>query len=154
MFKRKLQKWGVAKYATSDKMDRVVESLQRTNERELTQPCPDKEMVVEGQKVMLSQVKRYMRRKRNSVVSHGDTNGEFMKRRDGKSNPVLRSGHFGQLDDSYAATGLRSEKTQGNSAATESLFANHRDFDCEWNPVSASDDELTLFLQIGQRQRQ
>jgi hypothetical protein len=77
MFKRKLQKWGVTKYATSDKMDRVVESLKRTNERELTQPCPDIEMVVEGQKVKLSQVKRYMRRKKNSLASHADTNDDF-----------------------------------------------------------------------------
>jgi hypothetical protein len=76
MFKRRLQKWGVAKNATSDKMDRVVESLKRTNERELTQPCPDKEMLVEGYKVTLSQVKRYIRRKKSSRASHADANDD------------------------------------------------------------------------------
>lgn len=77
MFKRKLQKWGVAKNATSDKMERVVESLKRTNERELTQPCPDKEMLVEGYKVTLSQVKRYIRRKKSSQASHADSNDDL-----------------------------------------------------------------------------
>jgi Asp-tRNA(Asn)/Glu-tRNA(Gln) amidotransferase C subunit len=79
-FKRKLQKWDVKKNATSDKMNRVVESLKRTNRQELIQPCPNKEMVVEGQKVTLSQVKRYIRRNNIPVASQDDTNHEFLYR--------------------------------------------------------------------------
>jgi hypothetical protein len=77
-------------------MDRVVESLKGTNERELTRPCPDKEMVVEGQKVTPSQVKRYMRRKNISVISQSDTNDDVLM-------PGLRSDHPGQLLDAYTA---------------------------------------------------
>jgi hypothetical protein len=77
-FKRKLQKWDVKKNATSDKMNRVIESLKRTNRQELMQPCPNKEMVVEGQKVTLSQVKRYIRRNNISVASPDDTNHGFL----------------------------------------------------------------------------
>jgi hypothetical protein len=79
-FKRKLQKWDVKKNATSDKMNRIIESLKRTNGQELIQPCPNKEMVVDGQKVTLSQVKRYIRRNNISVASHDDTNHEFLCR--------------------------------------------------------------------------
>jgi hypothetical protein len=79
-FKRKLQKWDVKKNATSDKMNRVVESLKRTNRKELIQPSPNKEMVVEGQKVTLSQVKRYIRRNKIPVASHDKTNHEILYR--------------------------------------------------------------------------
>jgi hypothetical protein len=143
MFKRRLQKWGVAKYATSNKMDRVVEILKRTNERELTQPSPDKEMVVEGQKVTLSQVKRYLRRKKNSAASNDDKNDESVGRWDGKTNQALRPSYFGQPDDSYAATELGSQDIEVDSAMNDYWFADPRHFDeVESCHVSASDAEL------------
>jgi hypothetical protein len=144
MFKRRLQKWGVAKYATSNKMDRVVEILKRTNGRELTQPSPDKEMVVAGQKVTLSQVKRYLRRKKTSAASNGNKNDEFMRRWDDQSNQALRSSRFGQPDGSSAATELGSQDTEVDSVMGDDWFADFGLFDpkVEFRNVSASDAEL------------
>jgi hypothetical protein len=61
-------------------MNRVVESLKRTNRQELTQPCPNREMVVEGQKVTLSQVKRYIRRNNIPIASQDDASHDFLCR--------------------------------------------------------------------------
>lgn len=135
MFKRKLQKWGIAKYATSDKMDRVVESLKRTNERELTQPCPDKEMVVDGQRVKLSQVKRYMRRKNIPVITRSNTNDDALKRLDGRSDPGLRSEHPGQLLDGYTAMGFTLEDPSQDPDLSDFLSVNRRTLDGECSLV-------------------
>ena len=61
-------------------MNHVVESLKRTNRQELIQPCSNKEMVVEGQKVTLSQVKRYIRRNNIPIASQDDTSHDFLCR--------------------------------------------------------------------------
>ena len=87
-------------------MERVIECLKRTNERELTQPCPDKEMVFDGQKVRLSQVKRYIRRKNISVTSHGDTKNECLERVASRSDSELRSDLFNNQYDDCTARGF------------------------------------------------
>jgi hypothetical protein len=74
MFKRKLRQWNLVKNLRARDMEQILQSIRVTNE-DLQKRSSDREISVDGHKVRLSDLKRYIRRRDSSRTASPEVGG-------------------------------------------------------------------------------
>lgn len=122
-------------------MEHILQTLKITNERELLQRSSDREIRVDGHKVRLSDVKRYMRRRQRSRTRSASDDEAPLQPDEHKSKPPRQTEPLGAADVLSTATipGSPPASLFGADDSQMEVFA-QLDLDALFSPISYADN--------------